>query len=214
VGSWRSSFRAVANTLIVGALFGLLAPLLLAIGGSAGRVANVVLAAGWAWAALAFWVGATRKSRPQSAVLAVVSLLAAVIAYYVTRLTQGGFLKADLRDPTGRAVQLDWFGFLSNTIVWCVAACVLGLLLGLAGNLARGRGLRGLPFRTVVPLVAIADTSMRLRSDVELQGSAATTAWSCLRLAATASILVLVVHAVAVTSWSRPPVRKESSPGE
>lgn len=84
--SWRSNILAPVATLTVGALFGLLAPLLVAVGGSVGQVADLILAAGWTWAALAFCVGLARKSRLESVILATVFLLAAVIAYYVTKL--------------------------------------------------------------------------------------------------------------------------------
>lgn len=207
--SWRSNVLVVF-ALVVGAVFGLLPPLLLAVGGSGGSVANLVLAAGWAWAALAFCVGLAGKSKRQAAVLAGLSLVAAVIAYYVTKLAQGGFLTADLRDTTGRTVDIDWSGFFSNTVVWCIAAVLLGPLLGLAGSLAHSRGLRGLAFKVVVPLIAIIDTSMRLHFENALQGSVATTTWSVIRLVAATAIIVLIGHAMVIAWRSQPTVDSDA----
>ncbi len=193
--------------LTVGAMLGILAPLLLAVGGSIGHVVDLVLSAGWAWAALAFCVGLARKSRMESAILASASLLMAVIAYYVTQAGQGVFLTADLNAPPRGTTQVDWQGFLSMMAFWCIVACVLGPFLGLAGNLARNHGLRGLPFRVLIPLVAIVDTSQRLYFDAPLQGQIATTTWSVIRLMAVAVILALVGHAL-ITWWSRPSARQ------
>jgi hypothetical protein len=182
--------------LAAGVTLGILAPLLSATGGSMGHVASLVLSAGWTWAALAFCIGLVRRSRMESVILAPASLIAGVIAYYATKLSRGDFLTADLNDPTGRTTHVDWAGFSSNTLVWCIAACALGPLLGFAGNLARNRGFRGLPFRVLVPAVAIVDTSQRLQYDAPLQGPVSATTWSVIRLLAVAVTLVLIGHAV------------------
>ena len=114
------------------------------------------------------------------------------------RLGQGDFLKADLNDPS--RTQISWFDFGSMTVGWCVVACVVGPLLGLAGNLARNHGLRGLPFRVVVPLVAIVDTSQRLEFDAPLQGQVSATTWSVIRLMAVAAVVVVLVGHT-LTTW-------------
>ncbi|HEX4225616.1 MAG TPA: hypothetical protein VHZ97_24840 [Pseudonocardiaceae bacterium] len=188
--------------LAVGAVLGVSGPLLLAAGGSFGQVANLVLAAGWAWAAMAFCVGLGQQTRRESVALAVVSLVAAVIAYYVTTLVQGGFVRADLNDPTGRTVRLDWTGFFTETVLWCIAAVVLGSVLGFAANLARRPGMRGLPFRALVPLVAVVDTSMRLRSRAPLQPAVDATTWTVIRLVAGGVILLLIVYAALLNQRS------------
>jgi hypothetical protein len=179
--------------LALGAAVGILGPLLGAAGTAAGHMASLVLSAGWAWAALAFCVGLARESRLASAVLGVASLVVAVVAYYATKLGQGEFRASDISDRSGGTIYVNWHGFLSMTAIWCVVACVLGALLGLAGNLARNRGVRGLPFRLVVPLVAIVETSQRLHFEAEMQGSAVVTTWTVIRVLAGAGILVLVV---------------------
>ncbi|WP_374223115.1 hypothetical protein [Streptomyces sp. FH025] len=201
--SSRSRAVATVAALAAGAVLGILGPLLSAAGGSAGQAAGLVLSAGWAWAALAFGVGSARKSRVESVVLAFASLVVAVIAYYLTKLCQGEFRKVDLSDPTGGTTQIDWFGFSSKALVWCIFALLLGSLLGLVGNLARNHGLRGLPFRAVVPLVAIVDTSQRLDVDAPLQGAVATATWTVIRVLAAAAILALIGHTV-LTRRSRP----------
>ena len=63
--------------LTAGAALGILAALLATTGGSVGHVADLVLAAGWAWAALTFCVGLARNRRMESVVLASASLITA-----------------------------------------------------------------------------------------------------------------------------------------
>ncbi|MDX3308876.1 hypothetical protein P1S61_07125 [Streptomyces sp. ME08-AFT2] len=121
-----------------------------------------------------------------------------MIAYYATKLERGEFLEAvNLEDPS-QGVQVYWAGFMSKTVFWCVAAVVLGLILGLVGNLARDQGLRGLPFQVVIPLIAIVETTMRLRAEASLQGEIASTTWSITRFVAVASIIALVGHVVII----------------
>ncbi|MFP8884979.1 hypothetical protein [Streptomyces mangrovi] len=182
--------------LTAGTAVGVGSHLLAATDGAMGQAAHLVLVAGWAWAALAFLAGLAQAARTDSAVMASVSLLAAVIAYYLTKLGQGEYLTADLSDPTGRTTYTSWTGFLSEVMVWCLAAGVFGPLLGLAGNLARNRGLQGLPFRILVPLVAVVDTSLQLRSSASPEGEVAVTTWNVVRLAAVAALVVLVVKTV------------------
>ena len=137
----------------------------------------------------------------ESVTLASASLLTAVITYYLTKLGRGDFLIADVNDPSGRT-QVFWYSFGSMTLGWGILACIFGPLLGLAGNLARNHGLRGLPFRALVPLVAIVDTSQRLEFDAPLDGPVAATTWSVIRLVAVAVVVVLVGQTV-TTWWSR-----------
>ncbi|MBG0853642.1 hypothetical protein I2W78_17760 [Streptomyces spinoverrucosus] len=193
--SSRSFILAPAAALTAGAALGVLAPLLEMSDAPAGHMAHLVLAAGWSWAALAFCVGLARKSRIESAVLAPASLIAAVITYYATKLERGKFLAADLSNPS-QGAQLYWDGFSSKTVFWCAAAATLGALLGLAGNLARNRGIQGLPFRTLVPLIAFIETSERLRVEASLQGAVAGATWSVTRLVAVTVFVVLVGQTV------------------
>ncbi|SMF58469.1 hypothetical protein [Streptomyces sp. Amel2xC10] len=206
--SSRSSVLASLASLLAGVTLGVLAPLLEAADASALHVAHLVLAAGWSWAALAFVVGTSCESRVKSAVLAPASLAAGVIAYYVTKLERGGFLEWVNVDDPSQGTQIYWAGFLSKTLFWSVVAIVLGTFLGLAGNLARNRGIRGLPFQVVIPLVAIAETSMRLRTEASLQGELAGETWNATRFVAVASVIILVGH-VMTARWFRTSVWQE-----
>ncbi|WP_234327407.1 hypothetical protein [Streptomyces sp. NRRL WC-3742] len=181
--------------LTAGALLGVLGPVTGAADGSATHAASLVLSAEWTWAALAFFVGLAQKSKTGSAVLASASLIAGVIAYYAVKLNHGDFLRADLSDPSGATTHTDWAGVLPKMVVWSVAACLLGSLLGLCGNLARRGGLLGVVFRLVVPLIAIVDTSQRLQFEGTLQGSVARATWEVVRI-------VAVVAVVVVTGWA------------
>lgn len=187
--------------LAAGTLLGVLSALLATVGGSVGHGVHLVLDAGWAWAALAFCVGLVQNRKLESAALATTYLLTAVIAYYVTKLGQGAFLAADVSDPSGRTIQVDWYSFWSRTLFWCIVACVAGAFFGLAGNLARKRGLLGHLFRVLVPLVAIVDTSERLGFDPS-PGGLDTTIWTVIRLLAVAAVVVLAGHLV-TTRWFR-----------
>ncbi|QOV37509.1 hypothetical protein IM697_03475 [Streptomyces ferrugineus] len=161
---------------------------------------HLVLAAGWTWAALAFCVGFACRSRVRSAVVAPAALAVGVVAYYVTKLVQGEYREwVNLDDPS-QGTHIYWAGFLSKTLFWGVAAVVLGLLLGLAGNLGRSAGLRGLGFRVLIPLIAIAETSMRLNAEASSQGAVASTTWSVTRLVAVAAIVVLAGQEVRARS--------------
>jgi Family of unknown function (DUF6518) len=200
----RSFILTPAAALIAGVALGVLAPLLGTVEAPAVHALHLVLAAGWSWAALAFCVGLACKSRIKSAILAPASLTAGVIAYYVTKLGQGEYLEwVNLDDPS-QGTQIYWAGFLSKTLFWCVVAVVLGLLLGLAGNFGRNPGFRGLPFRVLISLVAIAETTMRLNVESSQQGAVASTTWSVTRLVAVAVIVILVGHGIRTRSTRYP----------
>ncbi|MFI5868115.1 hypothetical protein [Streptomyces sp. NPDC051546] len=76
-----------------------------------------------------------------------------------------------------------------------MAACIFGPLLGCAGALAHRPHLRGLPWRLVVPLIAIVDMSLRLPGNPELDGALATDTWSAVRIMA-------AIACVALTGWA------------
>ncbi|MEV5487610.1 DUF6518 family protein [Streptomyces bobili] len=196
----RSAFLSFAAALITGVALGVSAPLLGAIELPAVNSLHLVLSAGWVWAALAFCVGFAFRSRIRSAVVAGASLTAAVVAYYVTKLIQGEYREwVNLDDPS-QGTHIYWTGFLSKTLFWGAAAVALGLLLGLAGNLGRNAGPRGLSFRLLIPLIAIAETSMRLSVEASSQGSVASTTWNVTRLVAVAVIAILAIQEVRARS--------------
>ncbi|MET9040891.1 hypothetical protein [Streptomyces mirabilis] len=133
-----------------------------------------------------------------------------MIAYYVIKLGRGEFAEAvNLEDPS-QGTQVAWASFMSKTVVWGIAAIVLGLTLGLAGNLARNQGFRGLPFQVVIPFVAIVETTMRLRVEASRQGDIASATWGVTLFAAVAAVVFLVGR-VMVAHSRRRAARQERS---
>ncbi|MFI0779674.1 DUF6518 family protein [Streptomyces sp. NPDC021212] len=197
----RSPFLVLMSAAVAGAIVGICGPLFISTGGQPGHVVHVVLSAGWSWAALAFCVGMSSRSKRLSAGAGVISLVVAVLAYYLTKAGQGEFLSADLSDPTGRTTYFSWGDFLSGTVLWCFFACLLGPILGVSGNISINGPWR-LPSRLLVPLVAIAETSMRLTDEASRQAPIVSTTWSVIRVVAVIAILVLVGHA-GLDSWRR-----------
>ncbi|MFG2476938.1 DUF6518 family protein [Streptomyces fagopyri] len=118
-------------------------------------------------------------------VLAAVSLAVAVTAYYAVQ------------------AHTTWADFESDTLAWGAVALLVGPVLGLAGNLARKRGLHGLPFRLMIPLPAVVETSARLRVEVGVQGPVGETAWAITRFAAAAACLALAAHTVLINRRHR-----------
>ncbi|WSY37106.1 DUF6518 family protein (plasmid) [Streptomyces sp. NBC_00887] len=178
--------------LAAGAALGIGAPLLGATEATVGNAIHLTLSGGWFWAAFSFCVGFARTSRLESAVLSSVSLVVAVVTYYVTKLWQEGSFDSSV---------------FSRIIFWSMAAAAFGPILGVAGNLARNHGLRGLAFRVLIPLMAIVETSQRIRLESPSMGATAGATWGCIRLVAVAAVFALVGHAVII--WRlRPGVRR------
>ena len=199
--SVRSRILTYASIVAASALLGICAPLLASSGGQVGQAAHLVLSAGWSWAALAFFVGMSGTSKRFSAVAGTIALVGAVVLYYVTKAAQGDYQAADLTDVTGQTTYLDWNGFLTKVVLWGFFACLLGPLLGIAGNLARASRHR-LPCRLLIPLVAVVESSMRLQNEASVQGDIATTTWAAIRIVAVAAVVVLVSLSV-LGGWRR-----------
>ncbi|MFE5806750.1 hypothetical protein [Streptomyces sp. NPDC056491] len=188
----RAYFAAGMYALVAGVILGVSGPLLLSADGAVGHAAHLVLSAGWSWAALAFCVGIISSSKRQSAVLGVLSLVAASLAYYLVKAGQGEFMAADLTDTTGQITHFDWAGLMTKVVVWWVFAALLGPLMGVAGHLARNGPYR-LPCRLVIPFVAVVETTMRLKNEAPMLNDALVEAtWSATRLVAVAVALGLV----------------------
>ncbi|MEU1203097.1 DUF6518 family protein [Streptomyces sp. NPDC005813] len=183
--SSRSFILAPVAALAAGAALGVLTRLLETNTSTAARSAYLVLNEAWPWSALAFCAGLACASRVASAAVAAASLAAAVTAYYAVH------------------EQTTWAGALSATLAWGAVALAVGPILGLAGNLARKRGLRGLPFRLMIPLLAVVETSARLRAEVSVQGPVGETAWTITRLAAVAACLTLAAHTMLINRRHR-----------
>ncbi|MGW6356608.1 DUF6518 family protein [Streptomyces sp. NPDC055092] len=197
----------IAVVVGVGVIVGVGGPLFLSTGGEASLVASVVLSAGWSYAALAFGVGmleATSKAR--AAVLGTVSLIVAVLAYYLVKAWQGDYETADLSDTTGQTTTFAFGEFLSATVVWWVVASITGPILGLSGHLARKSRFR-VVFQVVVPVVAIAEMSMRIQSEASRQDSIVVTTWGVIRGMAIVAVVSLVGYAL-FDAWRRGSARQ------
>lgn len=202
----RSYFLAGLYALAAGAILGASGPLLLSSDGTIGRTAHLILSAGWAWAALAFFMGMLRPSKLEAAAMGALSLVSASLVYYVVKASQGEFQGVDLTDHTGQTTYFDWAGFLTKVILWWVFACLLGPIVGLAGNLTRNGPFRLLG-QTVIPLVAIGEMTMRLGAEASSQDSLVTTIWSTTRIVAVAALLGLVLFSI-FDRWGRGSARQ------
>ncbi|GAQ67592.1 hypothetical protein SsS58_08048 [Streptomyces scabiei] len=209
----RSPILAPLTALTAGAVLGVLGPLLESAGSPMGHVAHLVLSAGWTWAALAFCVGLTGRSRTGSAVLAPACLSVGVITYYAAKLQRGEFREFVALDDPSQGTHIYWAGFASKIIFWCLAAVALGAPLGLAGSAARESEYRSLVFRILIPLVAVVEMVMRLRTEAPLQGRVAYATWSVTLLAAVSVIAALVVRAIITNGVRGRKQRAAGTPG-
>lgn len=193
----------ISSAVIAGAVVGAGGPLLDATGGDFAYALAAILSAGWCYTALAFCVGIADTTKLRAAVGGAVSLTVAVLAYYSTKATQGDFVAADLTDTAGQTTYFSWGEFASMTSLWGVVALVLGPLLGLAGWMAR-RGRVCLPFQLLIPVIALAEMTMRLHVEASSSSSSVVTAWEVVRAAAVVLIGVLLAYA-AWTKWRSQP---------
>ncbi|MGW2279946.1 DUF6518 family protein [Streptomyces sp. NPDC001770] len=185
----------VPLAIVTGVATGACGPLLDTSSGTG--VLGAVFVAGWCYAAVPFCLGTAGASRWKSAVGGTVALVIAVLSYYSLKAVQGDFRTVDLSDTSGREF-FSWSGFASMTLFWCVAALVLGPPLGVAGWMARHGAIR-LPYRLVIPVIALAETAMRLQAEASRASSQAVMAWEMIR----ATALVLIVLLVVVAGWTR-----------
>ncbi|MEW1694803.1 MULTISPECIES: DUF6518 family protein [unclassified Streptomyces] len=184
--------------LLCGVALGITPPLLAHTSNSIGNSAHIILSGGWPWAALAFSFGFARRSRTESMALATMSLLTAVAAYYSTKATYGGIDVSALGDPSGRVIS-DPFDY-GSLVAWGSAAFLFGPLLGFAGNLAREKGVRGLPFRSLIPVTAFVEMTVRIRVEAPLEAPVMGATWGVVRGVAVASLIALVAH-TSIRTW-------------
>ncbi|WP_266707746.1 DUF6518 family protein [Streptomyces sp. NBC_00102] len=182
-------------SIVTGAVTGTGGPLLDA--STRTGVLGAVLVAGWCYASIPFCLGMAGASRWKAVISGTTALIVAVISYYSLKAVQGDFRTVDFSDTSGREF-FSWSGFASMTLYWCVAALVLGPPLGVAGWMARHGAIR-LPFRLVIPVIALAETAMRLRVEASTASSPAVMAWELVR----ATALALIVLLVGVAVWKR-----------
>ncbi|MFJ9584504.1 hypothetical protein [Streptomyces acidicola] len=197
----------VSLTIVTAAAVGVGGPLLDASASPLARALGAALVAGWCYAAIPFCLGMAGTSKLKAVTGGTVALLITVISYYSFKATQGDFQTVDLSETSGR-VFFSWSQFASMTLYWCVAALVLGPLLSVAGWMARQGAIR-LPFQLLVPVIALAETMMRLQVEASGASSPVVTAWECVR----ATSMALIVLLIGVAAWKkhnrRPPANIE-----
>ncbi|MGW6980619.1 hypothetical protein ACWGE1_14410 [Streptomyces sp. NPDC054932] len=128
--------------------------------------------------------------------MGALSLVVASLAYYLAKAGQGDFVAMDLTDTTAQTTHFDWAGLMTKVVVWWFFACLLGPLMGVAGNLARSGPYR-LPARLVIPFVAAVETTMRIKNEAPMQDAFVGTTWSATRIVAVVAALGLVCLTVA-----------------
>ncbi len=199
----RTRVAPIAASLGAGLLLGLVGPVAGKWDNPVCVALNLVFSGGWSWACYAFLVGYSRRSKVESALLSSLGLALGVVAYYM-------FKDMSPTVPAGLESGASGEGPFSRILTWGTAAFVLGAPVGLLGNLARTPGVRGLPLRLIVPLVAFFETSMRLAVEADGQGPAVGITWNVIRFIAGTVALALVSHTV----WSWWHVRRARSSGQ
>ncbi|XVV34927.1 DUF6518 family protein [Streptomyces sp. CA-100214] len=198
VFAYRSQVLTSGAALAVGITLGVLAPVLEDAESPVLHALHLTLAAGWSWAALSFCVGISCATKRRAAALAAASLTVAVLAYYTTKAQRGEYRSpVDLRSPSS-GIYFNWAEFASKTGFWCLIALIAGAILGLAGNMSRRPGVQGLSLRLLIPLIAFAETTMRIVNEASRQGAVADATWNITRGAAVAACLLLIGRAISI----------------
>lgn len=181
----------VTVTLGAGLLLGLVGPVAEKWGNPVCVALGLIFSAGWPWACYAFLAGYFSRSRIRSSLLPPLGLAIGVIVYYLWK-------SASPATPDGLEAGASGEGIYSKIFVWGVAAFVFGAPLGFLGNVARVPGIGGLPFRLLVPLIAIYEASVRLATEVNGRSAIVAITWNGVRFAAITIAAILMGH----TAWS------------
>ncbi|MFI1001393.1 hypothetical protein ACIP10_02515 [Streptomyces galbus] len=192
----RARVAPLAVSLGIGALFGLAGPLAEKWENAACVALSVIFSDGWSWVCYAFLVGVFGRSKYEAALLSFWGLAVGVVTYYV-------FKDLSPTTPTGLESGVTGEMNYSGMLAWGIAAFVLGAPVGLLGNLARMPSIGGLPFRLIVPLVALVETSMRLAAEADGQRAVVVITWNVIRFIAGAVGVVLMIHAIRSRRHSR-----------
>ncbi|MFF7141070.1 DUF6518 family protein [Streptomyces nodosus] len=187
----------VSLTVVPAAAVGIGGPLLDASAGPWASALGAALVAGWCYAAIPFCLGMASTSKVKAAVVGTTALLITVVLYYSTKAAQGDFRTVDLSDTSGREF-FSWGEFASMTLYWCLAGLILGPPFGLAGRMARQGAIR-LPFQLLVPVIALAETMMRLHVEASTASSPVVWAWESVR----ATSIALIVLLIGVAAWEK-----------
>lgn len=188
----RTRVAPLAVALGVGFLLGLAGPLAEKWDNLICAPLNVVFSDGWSWVCYAFLVGFFGRSKTESALLSSLGLTVGVVTYYLFK-GLSPTIPAGLE--SGATSEVNYSGILA----WGIAAFVLGAPVGLLGNLARIPSVGGLPFRLIVPLVALFETSMQLAAEAHGQRAVVGITWNVIRIIASVVALALVMHTI--RSW-------------
>ncbi|MEU8841324.1 hypothetical protein AB0D97_19690 [Streptomyces roseus] len=200
----RARVVSIAVVFVSGVVLAVLGPLMGKFDNPVCHVAALVFSSGWAWACFAFLVGFSCRSKAVSALLASLALAVAVVVYYV-------FKYVFPTSPVGQVVSGGSGGELgSRILVWGTAAFVLGAPVGLFGNIARTPGIGGLPFRLVIPVTVLVETSARLQTEAASQGPVVEITWEVIRIAAGVAFGVLLLREV--MAWRAGAARREGDP--
>lgn len=195
----RTRIVPIAASLGAGAALGLSGPFAGKFDNPICAALNVALSGGWSWACFAFLVGYFRQSKIESALLSSSALAIGVVVYYLFK-TLSPATPIGMEVSSG-SVSGSTKGLFSGILIWGIAAFVLGAPMGFLGNLARTPGIRGLPFRLIVPLIAFYETSMRLAVEAHGHGSVVAVTWNMIRVAAVIAALALAGNTI--WSWRR-----------
>ncbi|PNG23492.1 hypothetical protein C1J00_03720 [Streptomyces cahuitamycinicus] len=199
----RTRVASLAVPPGVGFLLGLAGPLTEKWGNPVCASLNVVFSDGWSWVCYAFLVGYFGRSKIESALLSSLGLAIGVVTYYAFK---------DLSPTVPAGLESGATGEVnySSILVWGMAAFALGAPVGLLGNLARIPSVGGLPFRLVVPLVALFETSMQLAAEADGQRAVLGITWNVIRFIAGVVALALVIHAIR-SRWHSRRIRSAES---
>lgn len=182
---------SLAAPLGAGLLLGLVGPTADKWDCAAGVVVSAIFSAGWTWACYAFLVGYFRQSKIEAALLSSIGLAVGVVAYYLLKDSSSAA-------PDGLQPSALGGGSIGSIQVWGTLAFVFGAPVGFLGNVARIRGIGGLFYRLLIPLVAFYETSMRLDNESRGQGMPVIATWNAVRFIAVAVAFALVGQ----TIWS------------
>ncbi|WP_167040509.1 hypothetical protein [Salinibacterium sp. ZJ454] len=137
-------------------------------------IVTQIIGVGWSWAGVGVLAGALAPR--QRGTTATVTLLLAVIGYYLVDLWRGVYTFLDpndpnyLTDPRQAGSIILWDALVSDVIFWGVAAILLGFALGRVGGATRRSDLRGLASRLVVPVgAAVEMLAVRLPAHLLVQ---------------------------------------------
>ncbi|WP_372505538.1 DUF6518 family protein [Streptomyces macrolidinus] len=187
----------VSLAIVTGAAVGIGGPLLDASASPSASALGAVLVAGWCYAAIPFCLGMASTSKLKAATVGTTALLITVVSYYSIKAAKGDFRTVDLSETSGREF-FSWGEFASTTLFWCLAAIILGPLLGVAGWMAR-QGVIRLPFQLCVPIITLAETIMRLQVEASRASSPAVWVWESV----CATSIALIVLLIGVAAWKK-----------